>query len=162
MDGSIAMVDKWACCCSVGLGRWYPSAWNSCRICPKAQCPATQSSWLWERQISKVKKDSFSVLHLFERHPWSVLPLEAMLISISHTAVGGHVDLGSLCCNPRQCWFPFIRLPLGTILVLMAQVPWSLSCYPQPVLLPRAVMDSMVNVVAESCVDDHDLYCLRR
>lgn len=40
---------------------------------------------------SKIKKGSFSELDLFERPPWSMLPLEAMLISMVHAVTSGYV-----------------------------------------------------------------------
>lgn len=42
-------------------------------------------------KMSKMKKGSNSGLDLFERPPLSMLPLEAMLVSMVHAATPGHV-----------------------------------------------------------------------
>ena len=48
-------------------------------------------------RISKRKKSPFSGLDLFERPPWSMLSLEAMLVPMVHAATPGHVVACSSC-----------------------------------------------------------------
>lgn len=118
----------WVCSCggqgSISLSGWCAGVWSPCRLCPLTcchshGCPGSeQQQNVWDRDrfvfwTGSPQKD----LHVTCCHQrpcwylWSVLPAEAMFVSVVHFTARGHIFIwpGLDCCL-RPCGCRWSRL----------------------------------------------------
>lgn len=93
------------------------------------------------------KNSLFSVLDHLQRSPWSLLPLEATLVSMVHCP--------RFYWTPRFLWMSLVPYKLGVVLMSVARVttegcPLSYSCrHPWHVLLPESKVIVLLWATAE-------------
>lgn len=97
------------------------------------------------------------------QHQWSVMPLEAMLVSLSHVATESNVDVHGLCHvhlpGPWWCLWSILLHEAMLMFIFYHHRP---NRSPWTGLILEAMLISMVNVVNEvnqNCVYVHKLSC---